>query len=82
MTLREKKRFLIDLIEESTSEDLISQLYYDATRDDTWDNTEKGKALIMQLLEKSQQEAKEGKTISHEEMLNKIKKRFDLRKTV
>ena len=82
MTLREKKRFLIDLIEESTSEDLISQLYYDATRDDTWDNTEKVKALIMQLLEKSQQEAKEGKTISHEEMLNKIKKRFDLRKTV
>lgn len=34
MTLREKKRFLIALIEESTSEDLISQLYYDATRDD------------------------------------------------
>ena len=82
MNLQEKKRFLIDLIEESTSEDFISKLYYDATRDETWDNTEKGKTLIMQLLEKSQQEVREGKTITNEEMLAKIKERFDLRKVV
>lgn len=79
MNLQEKKRFLIDLIEESTSEDLISQLYYDATRDETWDNTEKGKALIMQLLEKSQQEAREGKAESFANVLNDVKEKYGLK---
>lgn len=45
----------------------------------TWDNTEKGKALIMQLLEKSQQEVREGKTESFTNVLNDVKEKYSLK---
>lgn len=79
MNLQEKKRALIKRIEESTSDDFISKLYNDVTRDETWDNSDEGKELILKLLEKSQQSAKEGKTHSFENVLNEVREKYGLK---
>ena len=39
MTTQEKKRFIIEKINESNSDDFISKIYYDLVRDATWDET-------------------------------------------
>lgn len=79
MNLQEKKRALIKKIEESTSDDFISKLYYDVTRDETWDNSDEGKELILRLLQKSQQSIKESKTLSFDSVLNETKERYGLK---
>ena len=79
MNLQEKKRALIKRIEESTSDDFISKLYNDVTRDETWDNSDEGKELILKLLEKSQKSTKEGKIHSFENVLNEVKEKYGLK---
>ena len=79
MNIQEKKRALIKRIEESTSDDFISKLYNDVTRDETWDNSDEGKELILKLLEKSQQSAKERKIHSFENVLNEVKEKYGLK---
>lgn len=79
MNLQEKKRALIKKIEESTSDDFISKLYYDVTRDETWDNSDEGKELILRLLQKSQLSIKESKTLSFDSVLNETKERYGLK---
>ena len=79
MNLQEKKRALIKRIEESTPDDFISKLYNDVTRDETWDNSDEGKELILKLLEKSQQSVKEGKIHSFENVLNEVKEKYGLK---
>ena len=79
MTLLEKKRFIIDKIQESTSDDFISKLYDDVSQIKPWDETEDGKDLISKILEKSQQSRKEGKIHSFENVLNDVKAKYGLK---
>ena len=79
MTTQEKKRFIIEKINESNSDDFISKIYYDLVRDVTWDETEEGKSIINALLEKSQQDAANNKTHSFSDVLNDIKEKYGLK---
>jgi hypothetical protein len=79
MTTQEKKRFIIDKIKESNSDDFISKIYYDLVRDTTWDETEEGKSIINVLLEKSQQEVADNQTHSFSDVLNDIKEKYGLK---
>ena len=79
MNLQEKKRAIIRKIEESTSDDFISKLYYDISRSETWDNTLEGKTIISKLLEKSQKEVQEGNIHSFEDVLNETKEKYGLK---
>ena len=79
MTLLEKKRFIIDKIQESTSDDFISKLYDDVSQIEPWDETKDGKDLILKVLEKSQQSSKEGKIHSFENILNDVKVKYGLK---
>ncbi len=82
MTIQEKKQAIIEKITNSNSDEFITLLYYNMNKEIKWDETDEGKNLINILLEKSQQEAREGKTISNEEMKIKIKERFENRKVI
>jgi hypothetical protein len=79
MTTQEKKRFIIDKIKESNSDDFISKIYYDLVRDTTWDETKEGKSIINVLLEKSQQEVADNQTHSFSDVLNDIKEKYGLK---
>ena len=79
MTLLEKKRFIIDKIQESNSDDFISKLYDDVSQIEPWDETEEGKGMISKILEKSQKSTREGKTHSFENVLNDIKVKYGLK---
>lgn len=79
MTIQEKKRFIIEKIQESNSEDFVSRIFYDITRDETWDETKEGKVLIEKLLEKSQKEISEGKTHTFQNVLNDVKEKYGLK---
>ncbi len=79
MTLLEKKRFIIDKIQESNSDDFISKLYDDVSQIEPWDETEDGKDMISKILEKSQQSTKEGKIHSFENVLNDVKVKYGLK---
>ena len=79
MTLLEKKRFIIDKIKKSTSDDFISKLYDDVSQIEPWDETKDGKDLILKVLEKSQQSSKEGKIHSFENILNDVKVKYGLK---
>lgn len=79
MNIQEKKRAIIEKIEQSTSDDFISRIYYDITRDKNWDETDEGKQLIMALLEKSQQEVEQGKTHDFSSVLNDVKEKYGLK---
>ena len=79
MTLQEKKRFIIERIQKSNSEDFVSRIFYDITRDETWDETKEGKVLIAKLLEKSQKEIAEGKTHPFQNVLNDVKEKYGLK---
>ena len=82
MTIQEKKQAIIEKITNSNSDEFITLLYYNMNKEIKWDETDEDKKLINILLEKSQQEAREGKTISNEEMKIKIKERFENRKVI
>jgi len=82
MTIQEKKQAIIEKVTNSNSDEFITLLYYNINKEIKWDETDEGKNLINILLEKSQQEAREGKTISNEEMKIKIKERFENRKVI
>jgi hypothetical protein len=82
MTIQEKKQAIIEKITNSNSDEFITLLYYNMNKEIKWDETDEDKNLINILLEKSQQEAREGKTISNEEMKIKIKERFENRKVI
>ena len=47
-----------------------------------WDETEEGKNLIDKLLEKSQQDVREGRVHSFDEVKSKLMERFESRKAV
>lgn len=79
MTLLEKKRFIIDKIKKSTSDDFISKLYDDVSQIEPWDETKDGKDLILKVLEKSKQSSKEGKIHSFENILNDVKVKYGLK---
>lgn len=82
MTIQEKKQAIIEKVTNSNSDEFITLLYYNMNKEIKWDETDEDKNLINILLEKSQQEAREGKTISNEEMKIKIKERFENRKVI
>jgi ferritin-like protein len=82
MTIQEKKQAIIEKVTNSNSDEFITLLYYNMNKEINWDATDEDKNLINILLEKSQQEAREGKTISNEEMKIKIKERFENRKVI
>jgi hypothetical protein len=79
MTTQEKKRFIIEKINESNSDDFISKIYYDLVRDATWDETEEGKSIINKLLEKSQQDVVNNEIHSFSDVLNDIKEKYGLK---
>ena len=79
MNIQEKKRFIIEKIQESNSEDFVSRIYYNVTRNENWDESEEGKFLISKLLEKSQQEISQGKTYSFQDVLNDVKEKYGLK---
>jgi hypothetical protein len=79
MNLQEKKRAIIKKIEESTSDDFISKIYNNINQANSWDETDGGKDLIIKLLEKSQQSAKEGKTHSFDNVLNEVRDKYGLK---
>lgn len=79
MTLLEKKRFIINKIEASTSDDLISRVYDEINHEENWDETDEGKDLILKLLEKSQEQARNGEVISFDDAMAKIKNKFALK---
>lgn len=79
MNIQEKKHFIIEKIQESNSEDFVSRIYYDITRNENWDESDEGKFLISKLLEKSQQEISEGKTYSFQDVLNDVKEKYGLK---
>ena len=79
MTLLEKKRFIIEKVQESNSDDFISKLYDDVSQIEPWDETDEGKNLILKVLEKSQQSTKEGKTHTFENVLNDVKVKYGLK---
>ncbi len=72
MTFLEKKRFIINKIEASTSDDLISRVYDEINHEENWDETDDGKDLILRLLEKSQEQARNGEVISSKEHWSKV----------
>ena len=78
MTIQEKKQAIIEKITNSNSDEFITLLYYNMNKEIKWDETDEGKNLINILLEKSQQEAREGKTSSFENVLNDVKEKYGL----
>jgi len=82
MTILEKKRAIIEKVENATSEEFISLLYYNMNNETKWDETEEGKNLIDKLLEKSQQDVREGRVHSFDEVKSKLMERFESRKAV
>lgn len=79
MNIQEKKRAIIEKINQSNSDDFISRIYYDIVRDKTWDETEEGKTLILNLLEKSSKEVSEKKTQPFFDVLNDVKEKYGLK---
>ncbi len=79
MTIQEKKQAIIEKVTNSNSDEFITLLYYNMNKEIKWDETDEGKNLINILLEKSQQEAREGKTSSFENVLNDVKEKYGLK---
>lgn len=79
MNIQEKKRAIIEKINQSNSDDFISRIYYDIVRDKTWDESEEGKTLILNLLEKSSKEVSEKKTQPFFDVLNDVKEKYGLK---
>jgi len=79
MTLLEKKRFIIDKVETCFSDEVISKLNDDVSHLKPWDETEEGKDLINRLLEKSQEQVRNGEVISFDEAMSKIRNKLALK---
>ncbi len=79
MTIQEKKQAIIEKVTNSNSDEFITLLYYNMNKEIKCDETDEGKNLINILLEKSQQEAIEGKTSSFENVLNDVKEKYGLK---
>ena len=79
MTIQEKKQAIIEKVTNSNSDEFITLLYYNMNKEIKWDETDEGKSVINILLEKSQQEAREGKTSSFENVLNDVKEKYGLK---
>lgn len=79
MTIQEKKQAIIEKVTNSNSDEFITLLYYNLNKEIKWNETDEGKNLINVLLEKSQQETREGKTSSFENVLNDVKEKYGLK---
>ena len=75
MTFQEKKQAIIDQIKNETSEIIIDRMASDYKNIKSWDS-EYGQEILRKLLEKSQQEALDGKTRSYEEFRTQLSERF------
>lgn len=81
MTLLEKKSIIIDKVETCFSDEVISKLYDDVSHLKPWDETEEAKDMINRLLEKSQEQVRNGEVISdkdHWSKVNELMKKKDL----
>ena len=81
MTTQEKKAILIERIQNETSEDEVTRMYDEVLNRKSWDS-ECGQNILKLLLEKSQQQAKEGKTYSSDEIKEEVSKRIGSRKVI
>lgn len=79
MNIQEKKRVIIEKINQSNSDDFISRIYYDIVRDTTWDETENGNDLILKLLDKSSKEISENKKENFFDVVNDVKEKYGLK---
>ncbi|CAN1545501.1 hypothetical protein MCETHM1_01937 [Flavobacteriaceae bacterium] len=76
MTLQEKKSALIEQIQNENSEEMIDRIYDDVTNIKSW-NSEYGQNILNQLLDKSQEQAREGKTYTSEQIKKMRKERME-----
>lgn len=74
MTIQEKKQAIIDQINNETSEIIIDRMAMDYSNIKSWDS-EYGQEILHKLLEKSQQEALDGKVHSSESVKQMINAR-------
>ncbi|TRX40048.1 hypothetical protein [Flavobacterium restrictum] len=79
MTIQEKKTALIEHIQNENSEEMIDRIYDDVNNMKSWE-LEYGQNILNQLLIKSQEEVREGKTYTSEQMKEMRKERMESRK--
>lgn len=79
MNIQEKKSALIKQIQNENSEEMIDRIYDNVTNLKSWES-EYGKNILNQLLAKSQEEAREGKIYTSEEVKEMRKERIESRK--
>jgi hypothetical protein len=77
MTLQEKKSALIEQIQNENSEEMIDRIYDDVTNIKSW-NSEYGQNILNQLLAKSQEQAREGKTRPFNELIKEAKAKYSV----
>lgn len=77
MTIQEKKSALIKQIKNENSEEMIDRIYDDVTNIKSW-QSEYGKNILNQLLAKSQEEAREGKTRPYKDLIEEAKTKYCL----
>lgn len=76
MTLQEKKSALIEQIQNENSEEMIDRIYDDVTNIKSWES-EYGQNILNQLLAKSQEQAREGKFYTSEQVKEMRKQRLE-----
>jgi hypothetical protein len=79
MTIQEKKSALIEQIQNENSEEMIDRFFDDITNIKSWES-EYGQNILNQLLVKSQEQTREGKTYTNEQVKEMRKQRVDARK--
>ena len=77
MTLQEKKSALIEQIQNENSEEMINRIFDDVTNMKSWES-EYGQNILSQLLAKSQEQAREGKTRPYKELIKEAKAKYSL----
>lgn len=82
MNIDKKKRAIIEQIKKSSSEDLVSRVYLEILNDKDWTKTQEGIELLGVILEKSQNDVREGKVFSNEEVQQIITERYNPRKVI
>jgi hypothetical protein len=82
MNIDKKKRAIIEHIKKSSSEDLVSRVYLEILNDKDWTKTQEGIELLGVILEKSQNDVREGKVFSNEEVQQIITERYNPRKVI
>jgi hypothetical protein len=76
MTIQEKKSALIEQIQNENSEEMIDRIYDDVTNIKSWES-EYGQNILNQLLAKSQEQAREGKFYTSEQVKEMRKQRLE-----